>query len=143
MNEELKKGLESFRSEDFATAIVEFIPLAEEGNAEAQYRLGLMHDNGDGTKQNSEEAIKWYTLAAKAGHAQAQGGLGWIYADFTDENGLRDNFYAYVWLSLAVSQGLESQKENRDEVKSRLSPTEIADAEKKAEEIAENYSKKS
>lgn len=139
MNDELKKGLEAFRSGDFATAIVEFTPLAEAGNTEAQYRLGLMYDNGDGTPQNFEEAAKWYTPAAEAGHAQAQGGLGLIYLN---ETGLRDLVHAYVWLTLAVSQGLQSLKESRAEAMSSLTPTEITKAQKKAKEIEKNYRKK-
>jgi TPR repeat protein len=52
---------------------------AEQGYALAESNLGLMYEEGQGVKQNYEEAIKWYRLAAKQGLAGAQSKLGFIY----------------------------------------------------------------
>ena len=52
---------------------------AKQGNAEAQYSLGLMYNNGDGVTQDYQEALKWYRLAAEQGHAPAQNNLGVMY----------------------------------------------------------------
>lgn len=44
---------------------------AKKGDPEAQYNLGVMYENGNGVKQNYEEAIKWYRKAADQGLAKA------------------------------------------------------------------------
>jgi TPR repeat protein len=61
---------------DYATALRLLGPLADQGNARAQFNLGLMYDEGRGVAQNKAEALKWYGLAANQGHAIAQYNLG-------------------------------------------------------------------
>ena len=39
--------------------------LAEQGNATAQYNLGVMYHGGGGVPENYVEAVKWYRLAAE------------------------------------------------------------------------------
>ena len=45
---------------------------AEQGHADAQYKLGVCYNTGDGIAQNKTEAVKWYRKAAEQGHADAQ-----------------------------------------------------------------------
>lgn len=45
---------------------------ANQGNAEAQFNLGVMHRNGDGVVQDNKEAVKWYRKAAEQGYDLAQ-----------------------------------------------------------------------
>ena len=52
---------------------------AEQGDAEAQYIVGLMHAYGTGTPQNDVEAVLWFRLAVNQGHAGAQYNLGVLY----------------------------------------------------------------
>jgi len=49
---DFQKGLDTFDKGDYATALQEWKPLAEQGDAIAQYNLGLMYYNGDGIHQN-------------------------------------------------------------------------------------------
>ena len=56
---------------------------AEQGDADAQYILGVMYDNGEGVPQNEQEAMKWWHKAAEQGVAEAQFRIGWAY-DFGD-----------------------------------------------------------
>ena len=58
------KGLTAYNNGDYATALKEWKPLAEQGDVDAQYHLGVMYDNGDGVSQDYKEAVRWYTLAA-------------------------------------------------------------------------------
>jgi uncharacterized protein len=44
---------------------------AEQGDADAQYRLALMYFVGEGTPQDFKAAIKWHKKAAEQGHAQS------------------------------------------------------------------------
>lgn len=48
---------------------------AEQGEADAQYRLGTCYANGDGVETNEAEALKWYHKAAEQGHKGAKGQL--------------------------------------------------------------------
>ena len=67
-----QNGLTAYGSGDYATALREWTPLAEQGDASAQYKLGWMYDNGIGVSQDYKTAVKWYRLAAKQGDAFAQ-----------------------------------------------------------------------
>ena len=55
--QDLNKGLKAAQSGDFATALKEWRPLAEQGDAEAQEWLGLMYDRGKGVTQDYAEAV--------------------------------------------------------------------------------------
>ena len=66
---DFQKGLEAYNAGDYATALLEWRDLAEQGDAEAQYNLGVMYDNGQGVAQDYAEAVKWYRRAAEQGDA--------------------------------------------------------------------------
>jgi TPR repeat protein len=62
---DFQKGLDAANSGDFATALREWKPLAEQGHARAQYNMGVMYENGQGVPQDNKTAVKWYRLAAE------------------------------------------------------------------------------
>ena len=66
---------------DYATAERLFRLLAEQGNAAAQFNLGVMYNDGRGVPQNDAEAVKWFRKAADQGAAPAQFNLGNMYND--------------------------------------------------------------
>ena len=68
-----------------AAAIVfaAFILAADQGFAEAQFKLGIMYAEGRGVLKDEAEAVRWYRLAADQGLAGAQGDLGIMYASGT------------------------------------------------------------
>ncbi|HJL65723.1 MAG TPA: tetratricopeptide repeat protein, partial [Arenicellales bacterium] len=76
---DFNKGVAAYESGDFATALGEFRPLAEQGDADAQYNLGVMYEKGRGVPQDDKIALKWFTLAAEQGFARAQHNLGVMY----------------------------------------------------------------
>jgi len=78
---DLQKGLDAFNEGDYATSLAECQPLAEEGNAEAQFCVGRLYANGFGVAMDDALALKWYGLAAGAGHAEAQYNLGVMHAN--------------------------------------------------------------
>ncbi|MEQ3708137.1 tetratricopeptide repeat protein, partial [Tateyamaria sp.] len=73
------KGLEAAQVGDFETALREWQPLADQGNASAQVMLGWMYRTGRGVSQDNVEAAKWYRLAADQGNSNAQTSLGMMY----------------------------------------------------------------
>jgi TPR repeat protein len=78
---DLQKGLAAFNAGDYTTALAECLPLAEEGNVEAQFCVARLYANGFGVDMNDEMALKWYGLAAAAGHAESQYNLGVMHAN--------------------------------------------------------------
>ena len=97
------KGVAAFQSGDYATALREWRPLAEKGDADAQNNLGFMYRNGRGVPQNDKTALKWWTLAAEQGIANAQFNLGWMYEQ--GQGVLQDYKTGVKWLILAAEQG--------------------------------------
>ncbi len=73
------EGVAAYNRGDYATALREWRPLAEQGNAGAQNNLGVMYDMGQGVSQDDAEAVKWYRKAAEQGDAKAQNNLGNMY----------------------------------------------------------------
>ena len=97
------KGFAAYEAGDYATALQEWRPLAEQGNTGAQAMLGIMYMGGDGVLQDYAEAVKWYRLAAEQGFAAAQYKLGGMYRNGSGV--LRDNAEAAQWYRLAAEQG--------------------------------------
>ena len=73
------------------------------GNADAQYNLGLMYANGQGVTQDYKEAVKWWRLSADQGNASAQSNLGDMYAD--GKGVTQDYKEAVKWYRLSSDQG--------------------------------------
>jgi len=69
--QDYQKGLATYYAGDYATALQEWTPLAEAGDASAQYNLGLMYDNGQGVPEDYAEAVRWYRLAVEQSVADA------------------------------------------------------------------------
>jgi TPR repeat protein len=66
-------GLTAYRSGDYATALREWTPLAEQGTANAQYNLGVMYAQGSGVLQDIGGAHMWLNIAAANGLSAAVG----------------------------------------------------------------------
>ena len=56
--------------QDYAAAVSWYRKAAEQGNASAQYNLGVMYDNGQGVPQDYAAAVSWYRKAADQGDAE-------------------------------------------------------------------------
>ena len=69
--QDLQKGLAAAQKGDFATALGEWRPLAEQGDADAQCNLGVSYANGQGVIQDNVYAYMWYNIAASGGDANA------------------------------------------------------------------------
>ena len=90
--------------EDDSEAVRWFRLAADQGDAEAQYCLGIMYRNGDGVPQDYAEAVRWLRLAADQGVALAQAILGIMYRK--GEGVPQDYAEAARWSRLAADQGL-------------------------------------
>ena len=72
---DLDDGLTSYQRGDYATALQEWRPLAEQGDALAQQYLGNMYATGRGVPENDAEAMKWWRKAAEQGDPAAKSDL--------------------------------------------------------------------
>ncbi|MGM0914487.1 MAG: peptidoglycan-binding protein [Pseudomonadota bacterium] len=64
-------GMRYYERQDYRQALQEFDTAARQGDTDAQYMLGRLHEAGNGTAQDFVQAHKWYNLAAARGHAHA------------------------------------------------------------------------
>lgn len=100
---DFEKGLIASRNGDYATALREWTPLAEQGHATSQRNLGHLYYQGLGVPQDDKTALKWMTLAAEQGDATAQNNLGFFY--HTGVGVPQDDKTALKWFTLAAEQG--------------------------------------
>ena len=107
---DFNKGLAAAQCGDFATALREWQPLAEQGHARAQYNLGWIYRNGKGVSQNYKTAMKWYSLAGGQGDVYAQNNLGVMY--YNGEGVSKNYKTAMKWHTLAAEQGDASAQYN-------------------------------
>lgn len=101
--QDYQMGAALYRAKDYAAALKEFRPLANQGDVKGQLRLGVMYDRGHGVVQDFQEAAKWYRLAAEQGNANAQFFLGFMYSK--GRGVLQDDQEAVKWYRLAAEQG--------------------------------------
>ena len=129
---DFQTGQTAYERRNYATALQEWTPLAEQGNADAQRSLGEMYRQGNGVRQNYKTAAWWFRLAAEQGDAPAQVKLGEAYSS---GNGVPlDNMYAYMWWNIAASSGDKGAVKNRDKVAKRMNSNQIETAQKLARE---------
>jgi len=93
------KGYSAWFRGDHKAALEEFVPLAEQGNAKAQFYLGYMYDKGQGLLENHAKALEWITKSAVQGNGRSQNYLGLMYEKGRGVS--RDITKAYMWLNLA------------------------------------------
>ena len=130
---DIQKGHIVYKSGDYKTALQDWEPLAEQGDASAQYNLGLIYDTGTGVLQDYKTAAKWYEFSAKQGNPDAQSNLGVMY-----DNGygvLQDYVRAHMWFNIAsISGENKNASKNRDIISKIMSSSQIETAQKLARE---------
>ncbi len=96
---DVKAGIDRWTRGDYAGAVAQWRPLAEAGNADAQFNLGQAYKLGRGVAANSATAHSWYQKAARQGHEQAQVNVGLLLYN----GGRRQE--ALPWIRKAVELG--------------------------------------
>jgi len=74
----MKEAKAAYEAKNYKTAFKEYLPLAEAGNAEAQYRIGRMYRFGLGRNQNYDKAMFWFKKAVKSGYRPMMITLGYM-----------------------------------------------------------------
>lgn len=125
-------GLKAYEEKDFAGALREWRPLAEQGVVRAQFNVGLLYYDGKGVPQDYEEAARWFEQAANRGYTRGQYNLGEMYA--TGQGVKRDYMQAYKWLSLCAAGGNQTCAEHRDWVGKKLKGSQLSAAQRMTRE---------
>ncbi|GAB3670847.1 SH3 domain-containing protein [Salinisphaera aquimarina] len=97
-------------SEEAAKVLKSAKPLAEEGNANAQYNMGVLYDEGYGVERNYAAARSWYEKAAAQNYAKAEHNLGIMYQE---GHGVpADAAKAAEWFERAAEHGEPAAQNN-------------------------------
>lgn len=105
---------------------------ALKGEAEAQFRVGLMYHGGKGVAQDYAQAAEWYRKGAEQGHAKAQNNLAVLYAQ--GQGVPQDYVAAYMWFTVAAAARPDKNPANLQLLESRMAPEQIAEGKRRAEE---------
>lgn len=126
---DVQKAAQAFQTGDYKTALNESQEAADNGDAEAQFLLGLLYGNDyDPIPQNDKEAARWLRLAANQGYRRAQRILATMYAEGT---GLpQDSVEAYRWAKLANHPNFNNIDDLQSRITKSMTPEQVAEAEK-------------
>jgi len=100
----LEDGDAAYREKDYAKAVELWEPLAERGDATAQYFIGTLYAEGKGVQQNDVTAFAWFQRSANKGHAVAQYNVGASYAAGVGVK--KSETDAAKWFLRAANQGM-------------------------------------
>jgi TPR repeat protein len=125
--------------QDYVEAVKWYRKAAEQGFAGGELGLASMYFNGHGVKQDYVTALIWYRKAADQGDHKAQFNLGLMYGD---GHGVKQDYVqAHLWFNLAAARFLTSNTDsragalnNRDRIAAKMTPAQIAEAQKLARE---------
>ena len=118
--------------QDYAQARQWYEKAAAQGHEQAQSNLGLLYANGLGVPRDYAQARQWYEKAAAQGNADGQFYLGWMYA--YGQGVSQDLVQAYRWLDVAAAQGKKVAGQERDKVVMKLTPSQLAESQRLAQQ---------
>ena len=127
-----QEGADAYAHGNYALALEKFRPFAEQGNAQAQFSLGLMYHQGQGVAQDDKEAVAWWNKAAEQGHVEAQDNLGMRYA--RGQGVVQDWVQADKWFTVAAGLGNEASMKDKKVVEVHMQAEKIAEANALAQE---------
>jgi TPR repeat protein len=124
---------------NYFDAVGWFRKAAEHGNEKAQDSLGEAYRDGKGTTQDYAVALKWFNKAVHAGMGSAEYDLGML---FENGWGVPKNYVtAQMWYILAALPPADQETvdrtivaKNRDRLATKMTPEQIAEAQKLARE---------
>lgn len=101
-------GWQEYQAGHYDSALGYWVPLADQGDANAQLNVGMMYDTGQGVAEDPARAVRLYRQSAERGHPAAQYNLGMMYASGRGIE--RDASQAKFWLEQAAEQGLQNAR---------------------------------
>jgi TPR repeat protein len=108
--QDFEDGKAAYEAKDYKKALEILLPLAEQGNSQAQVTLGIMYDYGQGVEKDPAEAMKWYVKAAEQGIPVVQHDVGVKY--FQGSGVKQDYLEAAKWWEMSANAGLADSQFN-------------------------------
>ena len=141
-NDRYKLGLRWYQQGQYDIARKMWKPMAENGDCDAQYALGLLYFNGLSVRKSYGNALEWWGRAAEQAQPQALNSFGIVYAhlrvpyttlDCTKGCGEAKNLVkAYKWFGLAVEYGppreIKFAQKSIDRISSEMRDAQINEA---------------
>jgi uncharacterized protein len=119
-----EEGLKAFEGGNYPTAMRLLRPLAGEGNARAQYNVGVMYEECLGVP--IDYTVGWLLQAAEQGNSEAKNHLGFLY--LYGRGVSQDYVSAHMWFDWAASEGNMRAGFARDLVAAKMTPLQVAEA---------------
>lgn len=101
--DKMSEGMAAYKAGRYKEAAKLWQPLADKGDANAQYNIGLLYRNGQGVKQDDRQALVWFSKAAQQGMLDAQYNTGLMY--FEGRGVAASKPEAFEWWKLAAAKG--------------------------------------
>jgi uncharacterized protein YgiM (DUF1202 family) len=100
---DVQRAIDAYNEGDYAAAMAVWEPLANQGNRDAQFAMGVLYYEGHGVNKNLDEALAWFRKAADSEHPTAMFNLGVAY---WEGRGLSQNYAQAVdWWERAAESG--------------------------------------
>jgi hypothetical protein len=123
-----------------AKSLPDLRKLAGQGDADAQWQMGVRYHNGEDVPRDDAQAMQWFLRAAEQGHATAQATLGAYY--WAGRGVPQDLSKAYFWSALALAQGDENSKSRLEGLASQMTQAQVSAARQQAEVWIHSHSQR-
>jgi hypothetical protein len=114
-----------------AQSLADLRKFADQGDAEAQYQMGVRFHNGEDVSRDDAQAMQWFLRAAEQGHVTAQSALGAYY--WAGRGVPEDLSKAYFWSEIALAEGDENSKSRLEGLASQMTRSQVSAARQQAE----------
>jgi hypothetical protein len=114
-----------------AQSLADLRRTAGQGDADAQWQMGVRYHNGEDVPRDDTQAMQWFLRAAEQGHVTAQATLGAYY--WAGRGVPQDLSKAYFWSAIALAQGDENSKSRLEGLSSQMTRTQVSAARQQAE----------
>ena len=111
---------------DYGEAVESLADRLSKAMYSGQCYMGVMYEMGHGVAQDYAVAKEFYLKAAQQGDATAKVNLGWLY--IRGDGVPQDFVQAHMWLNLAAAQGYTPAQRYRNDLATKMTPSQIAEA---------------
>jgi len=114
-----------------AKSLADLQKLADQGNADAQWQMGVRYHSGENVPHDDAQAMQWFLRAAEQGNVAAQSALGAYY--WAGRGVPEDLSKAYFWSAIALANGDENSKARLEGLASQMTHAQVSAARQRAE----------
>ena len=121
----------AFNTKNYLLALSKYKKSASKGNGDAAFQVGFIYSNGLGVAKDYSESRNWFKLSVSLGKKEGGFDIGMQYKDGSSVP--KDYVRAHMWLNIA-SIDTDYARPIRDNLEEKMTPQQIAEAQKLATE---------